>query len=445
MFYSGSGALLHANCAVSPNADVSGIGVRLAFYLQALIMITLSKLNNKPHEVFLSNLSIQIPALALISSAYFDTAIDVPHTVIASQFSILFSACRMSVYDLSVEYLSSRRSLKVTSRIAVVDVVFRWFLVLFNFTVWSSIIQLQRTPEVCPDGFGQWFFFSPVELNVASSAITFVYVYTILEIVWESLRIIMGFFRGLELDSTVAEERLQWNIDPRQWIVANTLYSCLSKDPSSTLSRNQFMKKVCKFLRHISLLRRISFLIFFIVAIEKTIALNTLVPNENTWAFGQIFAMANTFFLLSQSILIITRNLHVKLQDGWLILGFLLGAGLFVFVGWKGTQYSWQQHEAVWPGVFDNMKWYQYPIEMFCYGGSLFVGFMVATVVTAVAYAAVMAVVSLGAVCLLALTWWVPSEIRDAVFRRFDRVTQSLQYAIGIGDTDDTEEGNVAD
>ena len=281
MFYSRSGPLLHVNCAVSPNADVSGIGVRVALYLQALIMITLSQFNNKPHEIVLSNLSLQIPALALISSAYFDTAIDVPHTLIASQFPTLFSACRISIYDLPVNYLTSRSSVRITSRIAVVDIVFRWFLVLFNYTVWSSIVQLQKNPDACPDGFGQWFFFSPMDLNVTSSAITFVYVYTIMDIVWESMRLVMGFFKGWKLDSTVAEERLQWNIDSRQWIIANAVYSCLSKD-SSSVSRHQFMEKVCKFLRHLSLVQQICFLIFFIVAIEKTVTLNNFVPSENT-------------------------------------------------------------------------------------------------------------------------------------------------------------------
>ena len=142
MFYTGSGSAFRVNCLLSANSDVSGIGVRIAFYVQAVIMTTLSRVSNKPHEILLSNLSVQITSLALISSAYFDTAIDVPHTLIASQFSILFSACRLSVYDLPADCLRSRHSMKVTSRIALVDIVYRWFLVLFNYGVWSTVILL---------------------------------------------------------------------------------------------------------------------------------------------------------------------------------------------------------------------------------------------------------------------------------------------------------------
>jgi len=436
MFYSGSGAALHVNCAVSPNSDVSGIGVRISLYIQAVIMIILSNLNNKPQEIFLSNLSLQIPSLALLSSAYFDTAIDVPHTLIASLFSVLFSACRMSVHELPVRYLGSRRSMKVTSRIAVVDVVFRWFLVAFNFVVWSSIVQLQGRPEVCPDGFGQWSFFTaPVPLNRPGSAITFAYIYTILDITWEAARLLIGFFRGWEMDPSTVEERLQWNIDPRQWIVANLLYSALSRCFRTVIAKDEFMQQVCKYLRHASLLSRTAFLIFCIVAIEKTITLNNLQSTENTWAFGQIFAMVNTFALLSQCILIISRNFKLKLQEAWLTFGQILAYALILFTVYKGAAMFWEVEHKPPPGIFANIPWYwHYTLEMFLFGVALVIGITGAFMIVLVCAA--------GLSCFAGMWRWVPTEIREAVFQSICGVTRPLRYAFGLGEMEnDIEEG----
>ena len=444
MFYSGSGAALHVNCSVSPNSDVSGIGVRISLYIQAVIMIILSNLNNKPQEIFLSNLSLQIPSLALLSSAYFDTAIDVPHTLIAIHFSVLLSACRMSVHDLPVRYLGSTRSMKVTSRIAVVDVVFRWFLVVFNFVVWSSIVQLQGRPEVCPDGFGQWYFFrAPVPLNRAGSAITFAYICSILDIPWEAARLLIGFFRGWEMHPTTVEERFQWNIDSRQWIVANLLYSARSRCFRTIIVKDQYMQQVCKFLRRTSILIRTAFLIFSIVAIEKTITLNNLQSTENRWAFGQIFAMINTFALLSQCILIISRNSNVKPQEVWVIFGQILGLALFFFMAYKGTAYQWELHERAWPGVFDNMRWYQYPIEMFCFSGALFMGVMWALMACGCAYMVLLGLCGVGLLCVAGMRRLVPMESREAVFQRVCGVTQPLRYALGLGEMEDDIEENA--
>src|SRR5579862_2685841 len=207
MFYTGSGDSFHANCAISPNADVSGIGVRISFYLQATILSLLSLFPTKPHELLLSNLSIQIPTLALISSAYFDTAIDVPHTLIASQLAVLFSVCRMNIFQLKPEELRMRRNGKVLSRIVLLDVLFRWILVVFNFGVWGVVVRLQGNPEICPEGFGLWSFFGSVDLRNSSSAVNFAYVYTILDIVWEASRLVIGFLRGWMVDPTILEDR----------------------------------------------------------------------------------------------------------------------------------------------------------------------------------------------------------------------------------------------
>jgi hypothetical protein len=78
--------------------------------------------------------------------------------------------------------------------------------------------------------------------------------------------------------------------------------------------------------------------------------------------------------------------------------------GLLV-VAWKGTALQWKQHEQVWPGAFDNMRWYQYPIEMFCFSGALFVGVMEAWVATGVMYFVLLALaIRKFPICLFTLS-----------------------------------------
>jgi hypothetical protein len=183
-------------------------------------------------------------------------------------------------------------------------------------------------------------------------------------------------------------------------------------------------------------------LIFSIVAIEKTITLNNLQSTENTWAFGQIFAMINTFALLSQCILIISRNFNVKRQEVWLIFGQILGLALFFFMAYKGTAYQWELHERAWPGVFDNMRWYQYPIEMFCFSGALFMGVMWALMACGCAYMVLLGLCGVGLLCVAGMRRFVPMEGREAVFQRVCDVTQPLRYALGLGEMEDDIEEN---
>jgi hypothetical protein len=89
------------------------------------------------------------------------------------------------------------------------------------------------------------------------------------------------------------------------------------------------------------------------------------------------------------------------------------------------------------------MRWYQYPLEVFCFSGALFVGVMEAWVATGVMYFVLLALFSLGAMCIVGFSRWVSSEIREAVYERVDRITRPLQYAVGLGDVEDIDEGIV--
>src|SRR5271155_5554874 len=159
MFYTVQNSTLVVNCGVAPDSDVSGVGVRGALYFQAAVMIVLSfsQLKKDPHEILFWNLSMQTTSLALISATYFDPTVDIVHTLVASQFSVLFSTCRITLYELPPSVLRSSVRSKSLSRLWILDTFFRTCLVAFNFQTWLVITRIQRHDKsICSEGFGQW-------------------------------------------------------------------------------------------------------------------------------------------------------------------------------------------------------------------------------------------------------------------------------------------------
>ena len=68
-------------------------------------------------------------------AAYLDPTIDVRHTLIASQFTILFSICRLTSYDLPTSFLRTGGAIKIISQVWLLDIAFRTSLLAFNYSV----------------------------------------------------------------------------------------------------------------------------------------------------------------------------------------------------------------------------------------------------------------------------------------------------------------------
>jgi hypothetical protein len=118
-----NGELSRMNCALNLNANISGVGIRCAIYLQALLTFALKTDNSTSHpvDIIVTNLSIQLTALYSISSTYLDDTID----IIASYFVfILLSACRTSSFDFSSEYLQSSKGRQTLLWLWATDMVF---------------------------------------------------------------------------------------------------------------------------------------------------------------------------------------------------------------------------------------------------------------------------------------------------------------------------------
>jgi hypothetical protein len=303
MFYQRNSTSLIVNCAVIPNSDVSGVGVRVAFYVQAFVFIILS-LDVDAKSIFLSNLSIQVTSAALIGSAYLDHTIDVPHTLVASQLAVLFSACRTTTYDLS-ESLPGRQSIKSMCQAWVLDMFFQTSLLFFNYSVWSNIIAIQNEPTVCPDGCGQWGIFShAVDIHRKHPITTFVYTYCILDIMWECFRVVAHLVRAAVEPSLALDP-----FDPRFWFIRKAIKILGVDIANGCLARGSFVRKVLSFVRKV-----LSF-VFVISSVETTLDVNGLVQEgENHWTFGQIFVMCSLFYPLS---VLVSRYSLISTLWGW--------------------------------------------------------------------------------------------------------------------------------
>jgi hypothetical protein len=442
MFFAWNGTSIRVNCLVTPDSDVSGIGVRGALYIQTAIMILLTCFKLQPDDVFFSNLSIQITSAALIGAAYFDPTIDVPHTLVASQFSVLFSACRITYYDLPMLFLRYKAATKIVSQIWVLDILFRTGLTIFNYRVWSTIISLQNQPSVCEGGFGQWTILSsPIDLSVRHPVTTFAFAYCILDIMWEVFRFVAHITKtwAVETISTVPSDDA---LDPRFWCLQKAVFYGLRKCGFIYTQEAIYVTRLSKLMLVISFLRKWIVFIFVSIAIENTVVMNGLETAESHWTFGQIFAMVNTFSLVcillnqgkstmlsSRMLSTMNRRLHYWGIGKDEIEGFLVGLcvtmPLMFYLDWKYMG-EWAEKSG-WP------PWIAYPLIAF-------ILFVLAV------YVAPLLVVSALVVALgwaIEIGWW-PNSTASVIFAAIGEacsfVFRPFGYALGILEVQTLEE-----
>ena len=138
MFYSTEpGGLTTVNCALNPNPDISGIGVRCALYIQAFLTLALKADNSSsmPLDIILMNLGTEVAAVGLILSAYNDVTIDIPHSFMVTYFVSMLSSCRNTPFDFSWEFLQAKKGRQTIPWLWVMDFVFRPIMLAFNSSV----------------------------------------------------------------------------------------------------------------------------------------------------------------------------------------------------------------------------------------------------------------------------------------------------------------------
>jgi len=97
---SGNGAP-QVNCAVQPETDVSGIGIRYAFYLQAAFSIFLNCGTRFPTDVYLTNMPVLLSLICVVGSTLFYSSIDIVHALLASHFAVMLANNKNPVVQLA--------------------------------------------------------------------------------------------------------------------------------------------------------------------------------------------------------------------------------------------------------------------------------------------------------------------------------------------------------
>jgi hypothetical protein len=288
MFYATlEGTISSVNCEPHANTDVSGIGVRCALYLQAAFSIVLAWGKSAPHDVFAANVGLQAVSISLIAAAFFDPQIDVPHTIIVSHFAVLMSACRYSSNDFPAAFIQGPNGAKTAFGVWVIDILSRPILLLFNCYLWIVIQSLQQNNQLCPQGAGKWVFFGTGhEINVASFASKVAFVVSILDILWDAIRVVCEIYRLWVLRQAGPRGSREIGFDSRIWCVYKFWNSAHWNWPLA-----------CNSLVKISRICKISTCAYVVWAVETTIGVNDVSREEGKWTFGQIFAMANMLAL----------------------------------------------------------------------------------------------------------------------------------------------------
>jgi len=258
-------------------------------------MIVLSNLEMSSKKILASNLSLHSTSLALVSATYFDPTVDVPPTLIASMFSVLFSTYRITSYDLPLSFLCSKSALKVMSRASILDIFFRTCLVVFNLRIWLTISLIQNDPSICPEGSSEWAFFSKtIDLRVPSLGSRMAYTYCTLDIAWEGLRYVAGVVWFYIYQNSHSSRKGQVCADARYWILRK-LGDTFSNNFCHTRASEGPPRFNC--LPCLSNIHKGLVWLYVVINVEKMVSANDL-KSENFWTFGQIFATVNLFGLL---------------------------------------------------------------------------------------------------------------------------------------------------
>jgi hypothetical protein len=287
------------NCAAQGNPDVSGIVVRISVYLQSLFSILLGFRENSSREVILANIALQGSSLSMIAATYFDSEIDVAHSIIASHVAVMMSICRSTALDFGRDSLQSRAGLKTVTRIWLLDIIFRSILLCFNYCLWEMVGKIQMEDSLCQD-MGKWVFLGKT-LEVSTRGTNNVPgTLALLDIAWESLRVVGELMRlwALRKEEKVTIAR-QIGFDSRIWWVNQAYTKARHVFNGDIDYKGWDWELVCRWVRRASQLQKVIFYAYVIWTVEKTVAVNGLAADEVYWTLGHIFAVANMLVMFS--------------------------------------------------------------------------------------------------------------------------------------------------
>jgi hypothetical protein len=280
----------HINCAVRPDSDISGIGVRHAYYLQALFSIFLNIAAQWPSDIYLIDVSLLVSSITFIAGTLFSPTIDAVHAILAAHFALMLAEARTPTFLWPVAALTKKGGKMASLRMEVVEILFRPVLVGFNIVLWKALRKLRNS---CPNGAGFWVFFghvSPVGVSTTASFLAFAFI--LIMSCWQLIQVIASvgrlwrWYRDKALPQQVVRGRqfpaLVWwylTLKMRGW-----------EEP--LLDRKFWWIGFC-----ITRLAQLFVVGYVIITVEWMLIVNGIQTSENQWEFGQIAAMANLLYM----------------------------------------------------------------------------------------------------------------------------------------------------
>ena len=268
--------------------------------VQGLFSILLGFRENSSREVIFANIALQAASLSMIVATYFDSTIDVPHSIIAGHFAIMMSICRSTPMDFGRDFLQSKAGLKMVTRIWLLDIIFRSIVLCFDYRLWEMVRKIQLEKSPCQDMGKRLFLGKTLEVGSTRGKTGIPLALPVLDIVWALLRVVGELMRlwTLRKEKYVTISR-QIGFDSRIWWV-NKAYIKARHVLNGNIEYNGWdWELVCRWMRRISQLQRVIFCAYVVCTVEEMVVVNGLAADGARWTFGQIFAIANMVVMFS--------------------------------------------------------------------------------------------------------------------------------------------------
>lgn len=290
-----NGRITRVNCDPIPNGDISAFPIRATVYFQCICCIILSFQQSSARDIVLGNLSLQLASVSFIIVAGLDSTIDVTHTIIIGDLAVLLSTCRTTPLAFSKRFAESGPGLTAAKWVWRFDIIARPVLLIFNLFLWAVLRKLQQSEGgFCQQGifhYVRWGFTN--DLHIITKASTSALVYSIIDIIWESIRIAaelarMAYLRS-EPELRMDEQRTR--LDSRIWWVKEYL----DRFNHSSNSSGVGWKWAWYWWWHPWLVggHKVLFFGYIVWAIEGTIRANNRSTEQAHWGMGRMLVVVN--------------------------------------------------------------------------------------------------------------------------------------------------------
>jgi hypothetical protein len=309
MFYNNNGdGTITVNCAVQPNTDVSGIGVRCAFYLQAAFSIFLNAGESSAKDLFATNLALIVTSISIVAGAYLDSSIDIVHAIMASHLAIMLLACATPIYAFPPRALKSKGMGKVIFLSTLTNFVSYPLLLSYNLVLWTRVRNIQSNKLCSSDGAGGWLFFGVAnEVAESTENTDLIFKFVVCNTVWEASRILAEGARTLlwckearNRDDLLRDIR----VHPVVWWMVKII-------PTGRLWVQGVHGRL---YRVFTTCLGLGTFIYVLATIERMIWVNGIETWVSQWTFGQIVAMMTllvTFLFFLKRIQTYTQMLSL--------------------------------------------------------------------------------------------------------------------------------------